>query len=320
MRGLLYTLAIFGLFFGIAAAEVSRGAKTPSFYVPNGALRTTSPDKSSLMVTFKKRNPGTIYRPTAQKSDSFYLKRKTHFKPVPIDKILQKDAIHCDGCSESELKLVKHNVKEIRQRFKSSIIYALTLKKTDLLNLLKQEFQTINEETKQIIAIKNNFNNASPAYRLANFQLQTQISKEIVPRNKQLKKLKKAFNQILANLPDSEDIYLIGTKDPSFLFLNEIYDTKKVAYLDIVTYVSLFNQKFEHLLTYTRMHEDVLKYSKIYTPTKFFEADITNLFQQLFDDYITDLSRIGRGLDVTNPNLLRMLDDMQDKNLSLELR
>ena len=299
----------------------------PSFYIPKGALHTTSPDRKLPAVQTtgnKNRGAGTVSNLSTQQNNNFLPRKKVQFKPAPVDEILKKNVIECDYCSEKIFEYVQANphVQKNLQQYKSSIVRSLTLKKQDLQDLLQQEYQKLNRETQQIVAIKNNFNNASGTYRFANYQLTAQISKDIVHRNKQYKKLKEELNRILTTMTNNENVYVIEARNRMFLWRNkQKYRSISGSYLNDLIFVSIFNQKFEHLLTYNRMDIDVLKHSKINAATQHTQnLAAANLYQRIFDDYITDLSRIGKGLDVTNPDLLIKLGEMQDQTLSIKLK
>ena len=65
----------------------------------------------------------------------------------------------------------------------------------------------------------------------------------------------------------------------------------------------------------------MLKQKKITAPQQVGKLKIgqreVNIYQNLLNGYLTDLNRIGKGLDITNPQLLRQLNEMQNRQLSI---
>ena len=126
----------------------------------------------------------------------------------------------------------------------------------------------------------------------------------------------------------NKKIYIIEAKNHLFWIRYELPDEgingfsiKGNYHFKDVTYISIFDSKYRHLFSYNRQHINMLKNRRIPAADKtsdfYIDSHTVNIYQQLFDDYINDLNRIGKGLDINNPQLLRQLDEMQDKTISI---
>lgn len=288
---------------------VKRTAKTPIFFVPDSVLKnkTDAERLASGRTGGYNRNTLSISPQTSPLS-------RIHYNAAPIDNILQK---------QTPFSKIKIN------EYKSDILSSYALFPTDLQILLQSEYDTINKETLRMEAVLQYLKNASPAYRLANFQINRQISQDMVENRKHYKKLKQKFAEIMENSPKNQNIYIIKAKNDLFWKHYELskqwkYNWKGYTqgyHFKNVTYISVFNHEYTHLFSYYRQHLNMLKDRRIFAPDKtaafYIEPNIVHIYQQLFDDYLNDLNRIGKGLDINNPHLLRQLNEMQDKTISI---
>lgn len=291
------------------AQTVKRTTKTPSFFVPNGALKNSSDAEKLSSVRTNRQNRNTLLI-----SDSPSLLTGTRYEAAPIERILQK-----------QTPFAKAKLAE----YKNDIVRSYTLSPYDLQVILQSEYSTINKETLQMEEILKYLKTASPAYRLANFRIDRQISQDMVKNRKRYGKLKQKFAEIIDNEPKNKNIYIIEAKNNLFWLhygLSGQWQNNWQGYthgyqFKNIAYISIFNHEYSHLFSYYRQHLNMLENRRIYAPDRtanfYIEPDTVQLYQQLFDSYISDLNRIGKGLDINNHLLLRQINEMQDKTISI---
>lgn len=232
---------------------------------------------------------------------------------VPINKIIENNV------------LLLHYLQEHRPNKdcnKIVITNSYAFYPSDLQILLKKQFDLLNQETLQMRAILNNMKTRSSAYKLANYGIKKQITDDMVIVRKQYKNIKETYKKIVKNIPSNKLIYVIEG--------NWMYEVKHrgrgkstVSFQPTGDYscINIFSHEYKWLMSYPKFHDNVLKYSRIIAPTeteKFvIDKDAVSIYQKLFDDYLYDLNRIGKGLDINNQQLLRQLDEMQDKDKSM---
>ncbi|MBR6355658.1 MAG: hypothetical protein IKR92_02280 [Alphaproteobacteria bacterium] len=226
------------------------------------------------------------------------------YPPAPVDKILQKQIVDKD-------KLAK---------YRRSIVNSYKLQPKQLQNLLDSEYDEINRDTKRMQNIKKNWKSFPYAYHFANYMLNAQISAEITQSRKKFIARKKRFEEILKNTPQGEPIYIIEANDPLFFIAtirqnpdNKVARTIKMTYMaHELNYISVFDSTYKHLFTYHRQHIDMLQNRRIVTTLNTKNKEVNQSYQKLFDDYLTDMKRIGAGLDINNPNMFREIEQMQN--------
>lgn len=292
----------------VSAQTVKRTAKSPSFFVPDNALKS-KPEAEKLSVSGRKiiRGGATNVNNSGETFESI------RFDKAPIDAILKKQSEFSSG----ELA-----------RYKKNIVNSYKLSVYDLQKLLQREYRNINKETARMEAVLQHLKTASPAYRFANFQIDRQISQDMVKNRKRYKKLKEKFAEITEGKKTDAITYIIEAKNDLFWKHHELskqwqYGWKgyiRGYHFKNITYISLFDDKYDYLFSYYRQHLNMLKNRRILAPigtdSFYIDNNTVNIYQKLFDDYITDLNRVGKGLDINNPQLLRQLDEMQDETIS----
>ena len=292
----------------VSAQTVKRTAKSPSFFVPDNALKSKT-EAEKLSVSRRKiiRGGATNVNNSGEAFESI------NFYKAPIDAILKEQS------EFSSDKLAKYK-KDIVNSYKLSVY--------DLQKLLQREYRNINKETVRMEAVLQHLKTASPAYRFANFQIDRQISQDMVKNRKRYKKLKEKFAEITEREKTNAIIYIIEAKNDLFWKRHELSKQRQYGWRGYtsgyhfkdITYISLFDDKYGYLFSYYRQHLNMLENRRISAPDRItgFYIDITtvNIYQKLFDDYITDLNRVGKGLDINNPQLLRQLNEMQDETIS----
>lgn len=226
------------------------------------------------------------------------------YQTAPIDKILQKNF---------------SSKKEI-QNYKSKIINSYTLYPQQLEDILQREYQTINAETLRMQKIKQQWQQMPAEYKMANYKLTEQISTEIVQSRKKYLARKKKFAEFIKKAPRSRKVYIIESADPSLFYINmkqnSYFGLKTPFYLSSsvhgIHYLSLFDNEYNHVFTYHRQHVNMIK-NRRFMVTKTNNERVNQSYQQIFDDYIIDLERIGAGLDINNRLLLHKLSEMKDE-------
>ena len=291
---------------------VKRTTKAPTFFVPNGSLKAkTDAEKLSAIKKPAHTRGGVahIEKPT-EVSTAYY--PEIQYEKAPIDSILKKQ---------------KDFSKEMLSNYRQKIVNSFAIYSDELEKLLRYEYEKVNQETLRMKGALDYIKAATPAYRLANYQLDAQISQDMVKSRKHYKKIKQKLAEIISEQKNKK-VYIIEAKNNLFWIHYKLLD-EKISGFNIkgnyhfkdVTYISIFDNKYNHLFSYNRQHINMLKNRRIPAADKTadFHIDIhtVNTYQQLFDDYINDLNRIGKGLDINNPQLLRQLDEMQDKTISI---
>ena len=304
----------------VSAQTIKRTAKNPAFFVPDSLLK--SKNEAEILNSFGNNrvirggpvnisNTKVIRGKPTNINNTSKIKEKISFPQAPIDTILKKQTLF----SRDKLK-----------KYKKNIVNSYKLSARDIEKLLQREYKNINEETLRMETVLDYLKTASPAYRLANFQIERQISQDMVKNRNRYKKIKEKFTQITQNAPSGENIYIIEAKDQLFWSYYEFskYPGKGYSsgpHFDDITYISVFDKDYSYLFSYYRQHLNMLKNQRISAPVAtqnfYIDANTVNTYQQIFDWYLKDLNRIGKGLDVNNPFLLKQLNEMQDKTISI---
>ena len=303
-----------------AAQVVKRTTKTPNFFVPGSVMKSKT-DAEKLSSAGNKgvirggpasiSNIGTVRGEPASVRSTSGIKENISFTNAPVDTILNE-----------QTQFSKDKLKE----YKKNIVNSYRLSASDLQKLLQREYDNINGETIRMEAVLEHLKTATPAYRLANFQIEQQISQDMIKNRKRYKKIKEKFTEIIQNTPKGKNIYIIEAKDNLFWIRYELSKYPGSGYVHgyhfkDITYISVFDKDYSYLFSYYRQHLNMLKNQRILAPTAtqnfYIDTNIVKKYQQLFDWYLKDLNRISKGLDVNNPLLLKQLDEMQDKTISI---
>ena len=287
---------------------IKRTTKSPTFFVPNDTFKNKT-EKEKLSAPQKQNyvRGGVVHieRTTAQSTTA-----NIRYDKAPVDEILKAQS----NFSEEELSDYKKNIVDS---------YSLSVR--DLQQLLQKEYDDVNEETLRMEAALRYLKTASPAYKLANFQLETQISQDMTNSRKHYKMIKQRFSEIIEKQKD-KIIYIFEAKSNLFWLHQRLRNSGHMRWTNSyhfkdVTYISIFDNEYNHLFSYYRQHLNMLKNRRIPAPDRtddsYIDTETVEMYQQLFDDYINDLNRIGKGLDINNPLLLRQLNEMQDKTISI---
>ena len=285
---IIYWIIIFAWIL-LAFSAVAANAKKPSFFVPEGSF-TASEEKPKISAVINRHAGLAASRNTKSTHSTPYKRlfnaRKMNIEAAPIDEIAK--------------------VNHLSPTYVNSIIKSFTLTETQLTKLLKDEFERINNDTTQIHQIVRQWPNQSKAYHLANYMIKDQSGQEMIKSRQQIKDIKNKYQQLLASAGGGGRIYIIEAKDP-LLYLSTVSFGVK-GHLENITYISVFDNQKKHVFSYNRLHQDMLKDKQI-PKIQQYEYEI---YYQSFDDYLTDLKRIGQGLDVTNPTLLQQIGEMED--------
>ena len=296
------------------AQVVKRTTKMPNFFVPDKTLKQISKTEETMPIIPKRIVGGAMAISNNSLSSSFNIQ----YKKAPIGNILKKQS----SISETD-----------KSNYIRAIVNSFTLYPSDLDKLLQSELNTINQETIRMQDIVQNLNSSSWAYQLANFELKRQISQDMVKNREHYKKIKQKFTEIINKTPKNQHLYIIEAKNPLFWKNFEIVKlmTAKSIFGSIswkgsnhfkdVSFITIFNSDYKHLFSYYRQHLNMLKQKKITAPERVGKYRIgqreINIYQNLLNGYLTDLNRIGKGLDITNPQLLRQLNEMQNHKISI---
>ena len=224
---------------------------------------------------------------------------KKKYPPAPIADILAK----------------QHYPQDWLEKYKKNITHSYAIYPNELKVILQKELNTINAENNRMYQIQSNWNNQSPAYKFVNYQINTQIANEISSSRKHFQKREKVFTEFFAKAPTDKPAYIIESTHPLFWLLGTNPQITQYAYRQNIYYISIFDNSYNHLFTYHRMHINANRDRRILaSPTG--NTEIDNKFQVLFDNYGNDLQKIGLGLDVTNPTLLQQVETMQKGNIT----
>lgn len=272
----------------LAFTAIAANAKKPSFFVPEGTFNTSA-DKTRI-IPKTNRNGGIA---ATHNDNSLHFTahnklnvRKMNVIPAPVDEIAK--------------------INHLPKSYTQSIVKSFTLSKTQLNRLLQDEFNRINQNTGQLRQILSQWPTQSKAYKLANYLIQDQSSQEITKSRRQMKDIKEKYQQFLTSSGSDGKFYIIEAKDPSLYLLTDHSLIK--GHLDKITYISVFDNSKKHVFSYNRLHQDMLEDKQI---PKINQPEYATYYQS-FDDYLSDLRRIGQGLDVKNPTLLRQIGEMED--------
>lgn len=325
-KGLIITIFVLSLSITslVEAKGVKHTLKKPSFFVPEQTLKQANkPEKVPTgQQMLKRASMQNADSPTAdllaerQTGGSTYITSNYPFSPAaakphiayktaPIDKILAKQPIAPD-----QLKT-----------YKESIVRSYYLLPSELKTVLQDEADTINADTKRMIDVKQNWHNQSPAFRAANYKLNEQISTEIAQSRKNYLNRKKSYENLIKKTPASERISVIEATNELFLIFSLHMKNSGPMHVSRAQtsqnlhFISVFDSKFNHVFSYHRKHIKPNKNRRIYA-AKSGNPKIDAIYQPLFDSYLSDLERIGAGLDINNPILLRQISQMQNKVVS----
>ncbi|MBR1825733.1 MAG: hypothetical protein IJ770_04010 [Alphaproteobacteria bacterium] len=228
----------------------------------------------------------------------------TKYPPAPIDKIMAKQR-----GSKTEI-----------QQYTASIVHSYTLYPEELNEILQNEYQTLNLETRRMQQIRKNWNSTSFAYRFLNYKLNEQISQEITQTRKKFAARKQKFADFIKKAPQNRKIYIIESTDPLFFYSSISDKVSKARKSGIqmsfsqhgIHYLSLFDKDYRHIFTYHRQHVDMLE-NRRFMIEKTRNKQVNHSYQKIFDDYLTDLKKIGSGVDMTNRTMLRQISEMKDE-------
>ena len=310
----------------LQAQNIKHVQKTPSFFVPQQILSQANkaekvPSGQQILQNAKLRaqeknavseisgSTGTLpqnnYASASYNRTSGITKMRT--KPAPVDEILQKQPI----------------TPTAKKQYKDSILTSYYLTPGELKKILQAETASINADTKRMIVLKNSWQNKSPAFKFVNFRLNEQISTEITLTNKNYKNRKAKFDVLLQKTPADKRIPIIEATNPLFWHktVNEnhrnllSYRVRQAQTSQDLHYVSVFTPDYRHAFTYHRKHINPNRNRRL-PAAKSGNPKIDNIYQAMFDGYISDLGRISAGLDITNQVLLRQISEMQNQTVS----
>ena len=285
---IIYWLIIFAWIY-LAFSAVAANAKKPSFFVPEGTFKT-SEEKPKIAPRMSRGAGLVASRNTKSAHSANYRRqfniRKMNVEAAPIDEIAK--------------------VNHLSEAYISSIIKSFTLTESQLTRLLKDEFDRINDNTAQLHQIVKQWPNQSKAYHLANYMIKDQSGQEMIKSRQQMKDIKDKYQQLLSSAGGGK-IYIIEAKNPSLYLLTSNVNAIR-GHIDKISYISVFDNNKKHVFSYNRLHQDMLEDKQI---PKIGRPEY-EIYYQSFDEYLSDLRRIGQGLDVKNPTLLRQIGEMED--------
>ncbi len=226
------------------------------------------------------------------------------YPPAPITKILAKQIINPSQAA----------------KYMQAVIRSYTLLPKELNQILQAEYQSVNRETARMHQIKQGWRQTPPEYRLLNYKLNEQISAQSTQSRKKYAARKQRFTEFIKNAPQNRPVYVIESTNPLFFFLTVRQNSKSEHKSGItmkfsnhgIRYLSLFDADYKHIFTYHRQHVDMLE-NRRFIVYKTRNPRVNNSYQQLFDDYLTDLKKIGAGTDMTNRTLLRQISEMKNE-------
>lgn len=243
-----------------------------------------------------------------------------NMRQAPVDAILAKQPLP----------------KNRLEHYKKSIIRSFALLPKDLKAVLQKELRSIDYETKSMQQIKAGWERQTSVYKFANYQLIGQIDRGIIASRKNYKQRKQVFANLLKNAPGDQYISVIESTDDLFNNIHHVTQSAPNAspkMKDTIVkfvgghvpasdstrsyYISIFDHEYNHVFSYRRTHVDSNQNRRILA-AKSGNKEIDKYFQSLFDDYRADLRRIGYGLDITNPTLLRQIGEMKNRVITVE--
>lgn len=215
--------------------------------------------------------------------------------------------------------------------YQKNILWSRSLYPKDLLALLRREFSSVDNETQRRQKIVRYFAKESSAYKFANYRILNQIREQSERSDRIYTAVRKKYNDFLKKAPPQQKIYLISATN-SYFFKKQIAQKLSEQNRQIswwlhghpnrIHYLSLFDNEYHHILTYPQMHVDMNRQRRIIAAQPSKEKHISQqtyqIYQNLFDQYLHDLNRIGKGLDIINPDLLTELADMKNEIRTLK--
>ncbi len=308
---------LFSLFFipFKVADSANRNKSTADFYIPQSAvskmnqaekLPTLNPQIPALNQPVTTPNAGVISPPTYRPmsgSVNAAKQPKTSFRKAPIDDILAKQPFP----------------KPALEKYKKHIVRSYYLLPKDLKTLLRKETKSINDETRRIQQIRAGWKTQSPAYKFINYQLNEQINNDIINSRKKYQKRRQAFEDFFKTAPKNKYVSVIESTDRLF-WMRTLAETNVLFSYYVQSnhelyFISVFDHEHRHVFTYHRLHVDANRNRRI-VATDSGNPEANRRFQKLFNDYSTDLRRIGTGLDIVNPELLRQIGEMQNRYIT----
>ena len=272
----------------LAFTAIAANAKKPSFFVPEGTFNTSAEKTKNI----PKRDLSSGIAATQKKSPiHFTINNKSNIRKIDVN-----------SAPINEIAKINH----LPQDYTRSIIKSFTLSKTQLSNLLQDEFSRINQNTGQLRRILEQWPNQSNAYKLANYLIKDQSSREITKSRQQMKEIKQNYQKVLNAAKNNDKIYIIEATNT--LLFKQFKNSGIRGNWKNVTYISVFDNEKKHIFTYNRLHQDMLEDKQI----PHINQPEYEIYYQSFDDYLSDLKRIGQGLDVRNPTLLQQIGEMED--------
>lgn len=319
----LFILLVLSAALTAKAQTAGRVRKQPNFFVPEKTLQQTHKAEklptAQQMLQHAQRSAelddsdNSLYSESASTTLSAQPyqpqqpRKKMKTQSAPIDDILKKQPIG----------------EYSKEQYKKNILTSYYLLPRELKEILQKEADSINADTKRMIAIKNNWKTQSPAFKFANYRLNAQISAEMTQTVKNFKNRKKKFDELLKKAPPGKRIAIIEATDPIFWHISNQKNNKSISSYNVtgqkvsqpLHYVSVFDHNFDHLFSYHRKHINLSKNRRI-AASQSGNPKIDKIYQNLFDSYLADLGRISSGLDINNPILLRQIGEMQNKTVS----
>ena len=310
IRFFIWLCFIFCGYASLANARRDAHNRTQDIYIPDSSLnQMIKTEKIPPLTTKPRPNSAPLIEPPqpsasliGQPQSSFTAKNTrqpnvmAQFSEAPVDRILAKQPYR----------------RQRLNKYKEKIVRSYSMRPNELKKLLENEMTAINKDTRQMQQLLASWEGQSPAYKFANYQLNSQISKDIVKSRKEYKKRKQIFADFFTTAPKSKPISIIEATDPLFWLVSNPQISAFRTSLRGNYYISFFDSEHRHFLTYNRLNVDANHNRRILAvPSRNPKIDLQ--FQQLFDSYNNDLRRIGKGLDITNPVLLRQIGTMQNK-------
>ena len=322
----IFLLLFLSVGFTAEAQTIKHKQKRPDFFVPEKTLQQAHtaeklPTAQQILQHAQQirtnDNSGNTFYPETTPANSVIILQQTQnqgkkpekmkTRPAPIDAILEKSGLN----------------ETTKKEYKNSILTSYYLWPRELRQILQKETDSINSDIKRMIALKNNWNKQSAAFKLANYKLNDQISTEMAQTSINYKKRREKFLQILKTAPALKRISVIEATNPLFWHIStrklnkftQPYHIKGNRVSQPLHYVSVFDHEYNHVFSYHRKHINHSKNRRIIA-ARSKNPKIDSIYQPLFDSYLKDLGRISSGLDITNPLLLKQIGEMQNKIVS----